>query len=173
MPHLLHATLLIGIWLLPEIAQACAFDVDCTPGNRCIKSSGGLYGVCAGGLNPGNKHDSAPVYSPLDLNRTYGNTCSFDVDCGPGSICFKGRYGVEGACMRRATSLPPNPQPLERAPPARRPIAKPVPAAIPPNATETELKKLLAPRCNTDRDCANGRTCTRSNMNDTWRCMPR
>ena len=29
------------------------------------------------GLLPGNPTDQQPVYSPLDLNPTYGNTCSF------------------------------------------------------------------------------------------------
>jgi hypothetical protein len=76
----------------------CMFDTDCQPGSSCIKR-GGLYGVCAGGLFPGNRNDNQPVYDPLDVNRTQGNTCMFDVDCGPGSKCVKGS-GIHGVCMR-------------------------------------------------------------------------
>ena len=81
-------------------ALACAFDTDCSPGSKCVKTSGSIYGICTGGLFPGNKHDQQPVQAPLDPNRTYGNTCSFDVDCGPGSRCAKGS-GIYGVCMRR------------------------------------------------------------------------
>jgi hypothetical protein len=33
------------------------------------------------------------------VNRTYGNTCSFNADCGPGSACVK-QGGIEGVCMK-------------------------------------------------------------------------
>ena len=79
-------------------AMACMFDTDCSPGSKCIKGNG-LYGVCAGGISPGNSNDDQPVYDPLDINRTHGNTCSFDTDCGPGSSCVKGS-GIYGVCMR-------------------------------------------------------------------------
>jgi hypothetical protein len=82
-------------------AFACAFDVDCEPGSKCLKASGAIYGVCVGGLFPGNKYDNEPVHAPLDLNRTYGNTCEFDVDCGPGSRCVKGIASIYGTCLRR------------------------------------------------------------------------
>ena len=77
---------------------ACQFDTDCEPGSICEKSSGSLYGVCLGGISPGNSNDREPVYSPLDLNETYGDTCQFDVDCGPGSSCVKDG-GIYGACL--------------------------------------------------------------------------
>lgn len=80
-------------------ANACSFDTDCEPGSKCLKSSGSLYGVCAGGSSPGNRYDRAPVYAPTDPNRTYGNTCSFNTDCGPGSVCVKSG-GIYGTCMR-------------------------------------------------------------------------
>lgn len=79
---------------------ACSFDTDCSPGSKCIKASGDIYGICVGGILPGNKHDEQPVYSPTDPNRTYGDTCSFDTDCGPGSVCVKGS-GIYGTCMKR------------------------------------------------------------------------
>jgi hypothetical protein len=89
------------IFMLPlaSPALACSFDTDCQPGSQCLKSSGSIYGICAGGLSPGNANDRQPVTSPLDINRTYGNTCSFDTDCGPGSRCVKGA-SIHGVCMK-------------------------------------------------------------------------
>jgi hypothetical protein len=88
-------------------ALACMFDTDCEVGSRCLKSSGSIYGICAGGLAPGNRHDRTPVYAPLDINRSYGNTRSFDLDCGIGGRCLKssGRAFLEkrsGVYPRRA-----------------------------------------------------------------------
>ena len=85
--------------LLSVIANACTFDTDCHPGSQCVKAPGQIYGACVGGIAPGNKNDRQPVYSPLDVNKTYGNTCTFDTDCGPGSTCIK-RGGIEGTCMK-------------------------------------------------------------------------
>jgi hypothetical protein len=80
-------------------AYSCSFDTDCKPGSKCVKKSGSIYGVCVGGISPGNSNDRKPVYSPTDPNRTYGNTCSFNTDCGPGSVCVKSG-GIKGTCMR-------------------------------------------------------------------------
>ncbi len=91
---------LIAIALfIPSLSFACSFDTDCDPGSKCTKSSGSIYGVCLGGISPGNRNDKEPVYSPLDVNGTYGDTCSFNTDCGPGSVCVK-KGGIDGVCMR-------------------------------------------------------------------------
>ena len=93
-------SLLLALLLVAPPAIACSFDTDCQPGSQCLKASGSIYGVCAGGLSPGNAHDRQPVHAPLDINRTYGNTCSFDTDCGPGSRCVKDGASIHGVCMR-------------------------------------------------------------------------
>ena len=82
---------------------ACMFNTDCEPGSRCVKSSGNYEGVCIGGISPGNRNDSAPMRDrPVtDLNETYGDTCSFNTDCGPGSMCLKERGSVYGTCIKR------------------------------------------------------------------------
>ncbi len=78
---------------------ACSFDIDCSVGSRCLKTPGSLYGVCAGGLSPGNSNDQRPVYDPLDLNHSTGNTCSFDLNCGINATCVKDRSSISGVCM--------------------------------------------------------------------------
>lgn len=107
----IFAALLTLVALLGDIptAAACRFDIDCQIGSRCVKQSNSLYGVCMGGLNPGNAYDKKPVYDPLDLNKgrgrtaspadgTYGDTCQFDLDCGIGRRCVKVGYSVKGTC---------------------------------------------------------------------------
>ena len=96
----LMKVLFATLFVAPAISFACSFDTDCSPGSKCVKARGEIYGVCAGGISPGNKNDQQPVYSPLDLNNTYGNTCSFDTDCGPGSKCLKERGSIAGVCVR-------------------------------------------------------------------------
>lgn len=87
--------------LLPIAASPCSFDTDCQPGSKCLKRQGSIYGVCAGGMAPGNSNDRQPVQAPLDINRTYGNTCSFNTDCGPGSVCAKQSGQIYGVCLKK------------------------------------------------------------------------
>lgn len=90
--------LLVILALAVSPAFACSFDTDCAVGSKCAKAPGALYGICKGGLSPGNSNDRVPVHAPLDLNKTYGNTCEFDLDCGPGSKCSKS--GLKGVCVK-------------------------------------------------------------------------
>jgi len=80
-------------------AYSCMTNLDCNIGSTCLKTSYALYGVCVGGLNPGNKNDNRPVYAPLDIDRTYGNTCQFDYQCGVSNKCVKGFGMINGTCM--------------------------------------------------------------------------
>lgn len=89
--------------LIAVPALACEFNTDCEPGSRCIKAPGELEGVCVGGISPGNSNDYRPMRDkPIsDLNGTYGNTCEFNTDCGPGAMCYKPNGGLYGTCIKR------------------------------------------------------------------------
>ena len=118
MKNLARYLLLICGMSIGTTALACSFDTDCNVGSKCVKQGGNLYGVCVGGLNPGNAYDRQPVYDPLDMNRgssrtgstgdsrkrqdsngTYGDTCSFDLDCGVSGKCVKKSGSLYGTCM--------------------------------------------------------------------------
>lgn len=79
--------------------MACSFDTDCSPGSKCVKPSGHVLGMCVGGQFPGNKYDKKPYSDAFDPNRTAGKTCSFNIECGPGSHCQMG-LGTTGVCVR-------------------------------------------------------------------------
>ena len=118
MRHLVRFWLLISVVVFSSSSFACQFDTDCSVGSKCTKDSPyDLYGICTGGMNPGNANDSKPIYNPLDLNTgswgkgsdgdatngmdedgTYGDKCSFDVECGVGSRCVKSAYSLYGVC---------------------------------------------------------------------------
>jgi hypothetical protein len=92
--------LLLAFLMMTGPAMACSSDNDCLPGSQCLKAFGSMYGACAaGGVSLSNSTDRQSLYSPSDGNRTYANACSFDVDCSPGSHCFK-VDSFEGLCMK-------------------------------------------------------------------------
>lgn len=97
------ALLIAATWATP--ALACQFNTDCNPGSKCMKQRGGFDGVCVGGSFPGrpdNDRVSRPTYpNPLDYNRTEGNQCSFNTDCGPGSMCLKQAGRMNGVCVKK------------------------------------------------------------------------
>lgn len=100
MKRLVTVAVALVLLLLGGEVWPCAFDTDCSPGSKCLKKAGQIYGVCIGGIQLGNKWDRQPGYDPLDPNRTTGNTCSFDTDCGPGSKCVKSTGSIYGVCLR-------------------------------------------------------------------------
>ena len=62
------------------------------------KKSGQINGCCVGGLNPVNDNDLRLMCDPLDINKSAGNTCSFNTDCGPDSKCLKESGYIKGVC---------------------------------------------------------------------------
>ena len=98
MKALLSVSLLAGL-LGTGVAGACAFDNDCSSGGKCVKDFGASYGVCYGGLRPGNDGDRRPGPQRGDPNHTAGNSCRVDVECGPKSACLVAPNSHEGVCV--------------------------------------------------------------------------
>ena len=92
-------TIALLFLLIPKLANACAFDLDCNIGSKCMKPSGSIYGYCVGGMNPGNSNDSQPAYNPLDISGKQGDTCSWDLECGIGNACYKSNFSLYGTCL--------------------------------------------------------------------------
>jgi hypothetical protein len=82
-------------------AFGCITDVDCRLDSRCFKEPRELYGVCAGGLRPGNRNDKYPVRNLRDVEGTVGNTCLVNADCGSTNRCLKSNPYGKGVCARR------------------------------------------------------------------------
>lgn len=98
----LTSILVLSFLFFSTNSFACSFDTDCAVGSKCIKKSGQIYGYCAKGMNPGNRNDRRPVYDPLDISGKRANTCSFDVDCGVGNMCYKNpSYSLKGVCVKK------------------------------------------------------------------------
>lgn len=93
--RLKEAVVATVLLLFSGYAIPCQFDSDCAIGSTCVKS-GGMYGQCMGGMNPGNSNDRAPA---TDFGRGGGYTCSFDSDCKIGYACIKS--GMKGVCLKR------------------------------------------------------------------------
>jgi hypothetical protein len=88
----------VGLLLLLAVLWT-DFDLDCSAGSMCVKTNGQMYGVCTGGISPGNNNDRNPVYLMLDITRTYGNTCSSNANCGTELVCLKEAGSIRGTCM--------------------------------------------------------------------------
>jgi hypothetical protein len=96
---MLKASLFFFVFFLVSFpVYACSFDTDCSVGSKCSKTPGQIYGVCVGGMFPGNKNDSRPAKFFPDITQSHGNTCSFDTDCGVGGKCNKRVGQLYGVC---------------------------------------------------------------------------
>jgi len=82
-------------------AWGCVFPSDCAVGSRCLKRGDAVYGVCVGGLRPGNDNDRRPVEKSGDIDKTFGNTCSYDMDCGLKNKCLRRSGKMQGICVAR------------------------------------------------------------------------
>jgi len=100
---LLFALLLSLTALTARQAGACALDMDCRYGARCLKASDfELYGICYGGFHPGNDNDTQPVHNWQDSSDKLGNTCKFDSQCwsaGTDRKCRKDDTSLTGVCL--------------------------------------------------------------------------
>ncbi len=97
----LQLAALIMISMLTFPSFACQFNTDCAVGSKCMKASGKLEGICAGGMEPGNTNDRTPYHDSLDISQSVGDTCSFDTDCGVGAKCSKESGKLNGVCVKR------------------------------------------------------------------------
>lgn len=88
----------IGLIVASYNLFACQFSSDCEIGSKCIKSGYNMNGVCIGGMNPGNRGDSQPVYNAYNASDLVGKQCSYDMECGFGRRCIKEGYNLYGVC---------------------------------------------------------------------------
>lgn len=94
--------ILAALVTIPTAAVPCDFNTDCNVGSKCVKERIGTPGICVGGLEPGRPKDQPPPRDFMrdlrDLNRTKGEQCSFNVDCGIGAMCLKESGKLYGVC---------------------------------------------------------------------------
>ncbi|MDD5562006.1 MAG: hypothetical protein PHT50_07790 [Candidatus Omnitrophica bacterium] len=84
-----------------SFSLACSSDVECPGGGACIRYAGSVYGECAGSLFPVDFDDTQLIYSSLNVSQAYGNPCSVDSICAPGSVCVKASGAIYGTCMKQ------------------------------------------------------------------------
>jgi len=94
------ALVLLATLAMPCVGMACISDSDCAVGSKCLKNRGALYGICSGGMNPGNDNDRQPGFDPFDPTHSIGKTCSLDKDCGSGIKCRKDTGQRKGVCAK-------------------------------------------------------------------------
>jgi hypothetical protein len=97
--------LMLALFVLAPIANACEFNTDCAIGSTCVKQGYNLQGICMAGMNPGNKNDQKPFEpepytAPKYKTQSVGNTCSFNIDCSIGEKCAKGAGQITGVCVK-------------------------------------------------------------------------
>ena len=90
---------IVVAFAISSSALACQYDMNCGFGARCVKTFGSVYGYCVGGNNPGNSNDERPARNPFDMTGKQGNTCQFDIQCGPGGSCVKTNMSMYGTCL--------------------------------------------------------------------------
>jgi hypothetical protein len=99
------STIAVGLAFvaISTAAVPCTFNTDCNVGSKCMKERLGAPGVCVGGLQPGRPKEQAPLPDYMrdfrDLNRTRGEQCSFNTECGVGSACVKESGKLYGVCI--------------------------------------------------------------------------
>jgi hypothetical protein len=92
--------IIFSIFLLPLNALACTSDMQCSPGNKCVKSAGSysMDGVC---VTPTDKYGNRTYYSgPSSYGPHRISGCKFNTDCNIGYSCFKRVGEIEGICVK-------------------------------------------------------------------------
>jgi len=82
----------------PQVRAGCTSDLACPVGQKCVKDSYALEGVCAEPVNQyGTPQYAAPSGGSIGLGQ---GQCQFTTQCPLGFECIKTSGGVYGNCMR-------------------------------------------------------------------------